>query len=239
MKKKLVLSLLLLILLTGCRSFILKTMVSKSVEIEVLYNKEKDKKLVLLPMVHLNHPEFFEDVKHKLDSLRDDGYSVFYETVQLDSTLYASKEIDTITRKWRKIVGFHLTKYDDSENKSLPRALRNNKYVAQTKKNIGLKKQDRKIDVPIDTLIQVFEIKYDEVRLSPCDFLTDLKAEYNCGKTPLHQRKYILLKVRNQYIENKVLQSKDKKIALVYGKDHFKELKQSFQNQGYQLKNKK
>lgn len=214
-------------------------MTSKSVKTEILYHEENNKKLALFPMVHLNNPAFFEDVKHKLDSLRNDGYSVFYETVQLDSTLYASREIDTITRKWRKIIGFYLTKYDDQDNKSLPRALRNSKYVAQTKKNTGLTKQDHKIDVPIDTLIQVFEIKYGEIKLSPCDFLTDLKAEYNCGKAPNYQRKYVLMDVRNQYIEQKVLQSEYKKIALVYGKYHFKELKKSFQDHGYQLKKEK
>lgn len=186
-------------------------------------------------MVHLNHPEFYEDVKHKLDSLRKLEFKVFYESVSLDTTLYSKKEIDTLKWKLRKLLGFHLTKYNDKKNKSLPSILRNSNYEAQTKTNTGLTENDIKIDVPVDTLLQVYELKYDPIKLSTCDFLTGLKEEYHCDPASKKKRDFIIMDVRNQYIEHKVIHTKYKKIALVYGKNHFKELKKNFKEKGFKI----
>ncbi|TXK75777.1 hypothetical protein [Mesonia sp. K4-1] len=208
-------------------------MTSKSVKTEVFYNKKENKKLVTFPMVHLNHQEFYDDVKYKLDSLRKQNYTIFYESVKLDTTLYSKKEIDTFKMKARKLMGFHLTAYNDKENKSLPKALRNSKYANQTHKNIGLTKTDIKIDLPLDTLLQVFELKYNKIKLGPCDYLTGLKQEYNCQQVSSFKRDDVIMSIRNQYIEYKVLNSPYNKIALVYGKNHFKELNESFKKKGY------
>ena len=65
----------------SCNSILLKLITSKEIKTKVFYNQEKDKTLVIFPMLHINHPEFYADAKVKLEKLRQQGYTVFLEGV--------------------------------------------------------------------------------------------------------------------------------------------------------------
>lgn len=127
----------------SCNSILLKLITSKEIKTKVFYNQEKDKTLVIFPMLHINHPEFYADAKVKLEKLRQQGYTVFLEGVALeDSTSFSSQQLDTVTRKMRKIVGYNLSNYKNKQNKSISKAIRNSKYVSESRENMGIQPED-------------------------------------------------------------------------------------------------
>ncbi|WP_121667521.1 hypothetical protein [Mesonia aquimarina] len=212
--------------LFSCNKLLVELFTSKKVKTEVFYNQEKEKTLVLFPMVHINHPEFYADVKTKLEKLRKKGYTVFYESVALqDSTSFSPKEMDTLTRKTRKITGIYMSDYKDQQNKSIPKAIRNNNYISQSKENLGITPQDMLVDIPMNELIEIYEKKYGAIKLTQCDWKTDYLEEYDCETVPKVRTDEIIVYTRNDTIEKRVYESKLKKIALVYGKKHFQFIK--------------
>ncbi|MFD2433631.1 hypothetical protein ACFSO9_08855 [Mesonia maritima] len=217
----------------SCNSLLLKLITSKKVKTEVFYNQEKDKTLVLFPMVHINRPEFYADVKTKLEKLREKGYTVFLEGVALkDSTAFSPEEIDTITRKMRKITGMYLSNYKNQQNKSIPRAIRNSKYSSESYENMGLQPEDINVDIPMNELIEIYEEKYGTIKLTNCDWQTNY-LEYECETVPQVRADDIIVYTRNDTIEKRVYESKLKKIALVYGGKHFDFIKGGFLGNGY------
>ena len=46
------------------------------------YYEKDDTKVFFVPMVHVNTPEFYEKRKTTIDSLRNEGYTIFYEGVR-------------------------------------------------------------------------------------------------------------------------------------------------------------
>jgi len=225
---------LLLFIVSSCTSILLKVITSKKIKTKVFYNQEKDKTLVIFPVLHINHPEFYADAKVKLEKLRQQGYIVFLEGVALkDSTSFSSQQIDTIKRKMRKITGFNLTNYKNEQNKSIPKAIRNSKYVSQSYENMGIQPEDITIDIPMNELIEIYEEKYGVIQLTQCDWETDYLEKYECETVPKVRADDVLIYTRNDTIEKRVYESKLKKIALVYGSGHFNFIKGGFQQNGY------
>ncbi|WP_274474060.1 hypothetical protein [Mangrovimonas aestuarii] len=202
------------------------------VELSSYYNEKENKTLVMVPMVHLNRPEFYDDVRNKLDSLRNEGFTVFYEGVVHDTENYSPEQNDTILWKFRKLIGFSLTThYNDTNNKSTPAYFKNDKYVMQTKKNIGISDQDLRVDLSKDTIIKMYERENGVIALTECDYNTPLMEKYECESSGRHQATQTF---RNGYIVKSTVDSPMNKIALVYGQAHFKWLKLDFiYNHGY------
>jgi len=152
-------------------------------------------------MVHVSKPEFFEDVKTKLDSLRNNDFIVYYEGVGVvDSTKYSKEKYDTLILKTRKLFGFNFQSktYSNKENESLPKAIYNDKYVAQSKGNIGIQEEDVNADVSVVEMIEVYEQKYGKIELEDCDFTTPLNSKYECDQSPNSSE--IMLKTRNDTV---------------------------------------
>lgn len=191
----------------------------ETVDLEVYHHIEKDKTIVFVPMLHIGKSVFYEDVKKNLDSLRSEGFVIFYENVKFDREKYSPEELDTLNRKIRKLLGFYFTNYKDSTNLSLPKSFFNDKYVLQTKARTGIVEKDRKVDLPLDSLVQLYEKKFGEIILAPCDFATPLKAEYNCKTL---NSEYVRHTARDEFILKKIREAPYKKIVLVYGKSHIR-----------------
>ncbi|MBW2963025.1 hypothetical protein [Mesonia aestuariivivens] len=218
----------------SCTSILLKLITSKEIKTKVFYNQEKDKTLVIFPMLHINHPEFYADAKIKLEKLRQQGYTVFLEGVALeDSTAFSSQQIDTITRKMRKITGYNLSNYKNEENKSIPKAIRNSKYISESHENMGIQPEDITVDIRMNELIEIYEEKYGPIKLTTCDWQTDYLEKYECEPVPKVRTDDILVYTRNDTIEKRVYESKLKKIALVYGSKHFQFITGGFRHNGY------
>ncbi|SHJ17639.1 hypothetical protein SAMN04488096_109146 [Mesonia phycicola] len=218
----------------SCNSLFIDLLTSKEVKTEVFYNQEKNKTLVLFPMVHINHPEFYDDTKSKLEKLRQQGYTVFFESIALkDSTVFNTQEMDTLTRKTRKISGIYMSDYKDQKNKSLPKAIRNSNYISQNRENLGFQEQDMIVDIPMNELIEIYEAKYGVIQLTQCDWETDYLEKYECETVPQVRANDVLIYTRNDTIEKRIYESKLKKIALVYGKKHFQFIRGGFMQNGY------
>ena len=219
--------------LISCASTYLSLITSKSVKLNTFYNEELDKTVVLFPMVHVNKPEFFEDVKTKLDSLRQDGFLVYYEGVAvIDSTQYSKENYEALTLKARKLFGFNFQSktYSDKENKSLPKAIYNDKYIAQNRDIIGIKDEDVNVDMSVVEMIEVYEQKYGEIELEDCDYNTPLNSKFKCDRLPNYSD--IMIMTRNDTILSHLYKESHKKIALVYGKRHFDFMRGSLQAKG-------
>ncbi len=222
-----------LFLIISCASTYLALITSKSVKLNTFYNEDEDKTVVLFPMVHVNKPEFFEDVKIKLDSLRRDGFLVFYEGVAVvDSTMYSKENYDTLTLKARKLFGFNFQSktYSSKENKSLPKAIHNDKYIAQNRDIIGIKDEDVNVDMSVVEMIEVYEQKYGKIKLEDCDFTTPLNSKFKCDRLPNYLD--IMIMTRNDTILSHLYKESHKKIALVYGERHFDFMRGALQKQG-------
>lgn len=230
MKIKYIFLFFLCFLFLSCGPIYLKLITKKEVKTYTYYNDKTSKTLVAFHMFHVNTPEFFQDVKEKLDSLRKEGFVVFYEGVGFNRENYNAAEIDTFFRKFRKLAGFHLTSYKDSTNASLPKYLTTSKYLMQTDSLMGITKEDLRVDLPLDSLINIYEKKKQEIVLTNCDFNTPLNAKYTCetlGSFSIFQT------YRNDYIEKRIMESRQQKIALVYGRKHFYFLRGAFQQNGF------
>ncbi len=231
---KLILLIFTVVFICSCNRLLIGLLTSKEVKTEVFFNQNENKTLVLFPMVHINHPEFYADVKYKLEKLRKQGYTVFFESIALkDSTAFTAQEMDTLTRKTRKILGIYMSDYKDQKNKSLPRAIRNNNYISQNRENLGMQPQDMIVDIPMDELIDIYEAKYGNIQLTQCDWETDYLEKYKCETVPEVRADEIIMYTRNDTIEKRVYESELKKIALVYGSGHFNFIKGGFQQNGY------
>ena len=76
-------------------------------EVSKKYISNGTKKLVFFEMHHVGKQEFYDDVKHDLDSLLGEGYKLFFEGVGLDKSIDSLTK-DTLFRKVRKITGMDM-----------------------------------------------------------------------------------------------------------------------------------
>ena len=74
-------------------------------------NQDNGRKVFILKMIHINKPEFYQKVKQTIDSLRADGYVVFYEGVG-----DAKNGDELYERKFRRITHYSLMSYNDEAN---------------------------------------------------------------------------------------------------------------------------
>lgn len=204
-------------------------------KIKILENHETGKVLYFLPMVHIGKPEYYENVRKIIDSLHQEGYIAYYESVAYDEEI-DSLTRDTLDRKVRKLIDFHLRKsYKDTDNKSLPKAMTKNKYIEQDYEKIGILKSDKHVDLALDSLIRRYEQEEKPIQLLPCDFETDLLDKYKCKDRKDYSDFKFIHTYRNEHIVSEVIKSEDKKIIMVYGKSHWVWFYGMFQKQGFQL----
>lgn len=185
------------------------------------YYTNGDKQLVFLPMIHLNKQEFYDEVRHYVDSLRNDGYVFVYESVRPSKDLDSLQE-DIVRRKFRRIVGFDLTSYTDKENENM-RRYRVKGAISQSMLNTGLKREtDILGDIGVDSLVTIYEKEKGEITLGEYDLKTPLNKKYKGNKLPAKDKDYLILTVRNKVLSDKIASLPDKKIAVLYGALHRK-----------------
>ncbi len=88
------------------------------------------KEVVLIPMAHLEKAAYYSEIKYHLDCLKEDGHVVFYEGVGMPA-IDGGRKNDILLRKFRRVMGFFLTGYKNSANKSIPRSIRENNCVVK------------------------------------------------------------------------------------------------------------
>jgi len=188
---------------------------------DVHYITDGDKIVAYIAMVHLNKKEFFDNAKSTVDSLRKQGYSIFYESVKMSAETDTLVQ-DTVYRKFRKIGGIHLTSYDNVDNKSIKKYQLNG-LIAQTQDNTGVNSMtDIRADIPLDSIIKLFELDKGKILLSDCDYKTPLNDKYNCSSVSKNIRDYLMLSIRNRVLADKIQSDNHSKIAVIYGLLHYK-----------------
>lgn len=205
-------------------------------EIKTLSHTNDNRIVVFVPMVHLGKPDYYKSAKTLIDSLRKEDFVVFYEGIAIQKEI-DSTSLDTINRKLRKFLGFHLSRnYKDSTNLSLPKAYRNNDYVMQDYKVMGVKmNEDFRVDLPKDEIIKGYEDEVKPIILTDCDLETPLKAKYKCKDTTEYSSHFILQTLRNKHIIKETLALDKKKIIMVYGKAHWKFIWPGLRDAGFEI----
>lgn len=227
----------MLINLTGCSAILLSSWHHDNVKerITVMQHPQKQKEIIFIPMVHVGYTSTYQQINKALDSLRNQGYLICYEGVKLSNS--DSLRLDTLQRKFRKIVGMHLSQYSDKSNKNLPKVARRihrkSNYTAQTNALIGIDTlRDVNLDLSLSELIAVYEKKHQQITLTQYDWSVPLGEKYRCQHYgELHD---LLHTFRNQYIMDYIQTSTAPKVVLVYGSKHFFWLYPKLLNAGFQ-----
>ncbi|RRA92026.1 hypothetical protein [Paenimyroides viscosum] len=195
------------------------------------YYEKEDREVAAVPMIHVNKPEFYEMTKRKIDSLRSDGYQVFYESI--DSKVTDSLQLDLLMRKFRQVTGFALMDYMDSENESF-KSLQKAKYVSQAEVDYGVNyKTDHHADLYLEQMIELFEKRFGKIILNDCDSTTLLGKKYKCSKVDESKEYYILNRIRDHYLLDKIEKSSARKIVVVFGRIHIMDLHSKIQKLGW------
>ena len=199
--------------------------------LKTLTNKKQ--KVIFIGMQHIGKNEFYDDVSIKIDSLQKQGYISFYESVSDD------KEIDSLitkrsAMKLRKLMGYIPIKHLDTTNNIIGAKIKykgKHKLVNQptySELNVDSLKSVR-ADIGITELITEFEKNDSTIQLDSCDFKFRLNdKKYNCAKVNKSLLKDFMknyvFDYRNKYLAKKIIQSKNNKVLVIYGKKHFKGL---------------
>lgn len=186
-----------------------------------MVNDSTKREVVIIPMMHTGSPKYYNRVKKIVDSLRSDGFVFFYESVQYCNDTLSAETRDTLDRKLRKVVGFHLTAYNDKENESLPFTTHMGQ-VEQTWERTGLMHGDIHADLCIEELVRRYEAAKGEIVLTDYDLRTGLTEKYYISREEQEHYNsfYIIHKLREDYLLSLFDSSSYPKVAVLYGAGH-------------------
>lgn len=219
------------LLLTSCR-MITTTILSRTDHLEKWHVGEcwsdtLPKRVYILGMQHIARQSFYDDVKARIDSLRQEGYVVYWEGLSIERNM-DSMVLDTLNRKMRKLMGFHLTSYLDDENAS-QKAYNKKKYVEQDYEYLGIHVDSSccvHADYTLGGIIEQYEIDKGEIMLSDYDWSTPLMSKYKKRKSRVAEDTtdydcyYFVHTLRNRKLYESVIESEHDKILVVYGRGH-------------------
>lgn len=196
------------------------------------YITNGEKRLVFFPMHHIGKKVFYNDVKNKIDSLKAEGFTIYYEAVHLGN-LRDSLQKDTLYLKARKITGIDFATatmnkgYIDTSKNTLLGI--KTKYIAKyhlinQPKDIILMSDSlhvKNVDGNFVDLMNASEKKFGPIELDQYDYKTKFGEKYKLKKNK-ELFKYFVEGYRNTLISTTILNDKNNKIILIYGSDHFK-----------------
>ncbi|WP_297334558.1 hypothetical protein [Flavobacterium sp.] len=225
MKLKILSAVVFLLVCTSCLNVSLHAIGAYNTKAEPTAYTNNKKTIVFIPMRHIGLKEFYDDVHRLTDSLHNEGYIVFYESVKIrDSFTDEQKKIMDL--KLRKMVGVSIDTIgylDTVNNRLMGRRFKNRKGLMNQPKytlmGADLTK-DRVQDVPVNELIAEYESRYGEIRLNPCDYNLRPDEKYECGKEPDDQVNAIIRGYRDESLAKAIMEEKNDKIVLVFGALH-------------------
>jgi hypothetical protein len=228
---------LLSVLFTGCLTSCQRLMlnVTGALDDKATFKKIKNtnREILFIPMHHVGKQEFYDDVKRKIDSLRNEGFAFLYEGVKHFRDTDSLKN-DTIRRKVRKILWVDVLSkkmkagyIDSSGNTSVgisQKSIKKYELVNQPRRSASGIDSVRDIwaDVYLTDLVEGFEKKYGRITLSQCELEWKFDEKYTCERYRNDdERKFMLEGFRNEVLMNKILDDKHAKVAIIYGSRHF------------------
>ena len=212
-----------------------KTGLEKMMKVE---NQLTGREIIMIGMIHLEKQEFFDEIRIYLDSLKNDGYMVFYEGIDMKKDVDSLRQ-DTLCRKFRRVAGFHLTDYTNKENKSLPRIFSSGDYEMQTLDILGLTTdRDTLVDLSLKEMIEQYEHDKSPIVLNEYDWDTDLMEKYKirkAGGKNQYSRYHLIRTIREDHIIETVKATEYPKIVLLYGKAHWFMLYAPLRDMGFEI----
>lgn len=240
MKKMKILIYLTLFSLLSCTSFKvnlafkLMGVYDDNIQLSKVTNEEKE--VIFFPMHHLGTAPFYNDVKTKIDSLKKIGYFFYTEEVK------GNKKDSITVRKSIKLTGIPFSR-NNAGYKHFFDSIYNGKV--KFKKEIldqpspskfGLDESNSKTaDVTLKEMIDYYESKYGEIKLEPCDFEKSFYEKPNCKYKPAEKKVVddVYINFRNKNIIKTLLVDNHKKVAIIYGAEHFKGIREELLKQGF------
>jgi hypothetical protein len=195
--------------------------------------------VTFIPMHHAGTEKFYADVKKKVDSLEQEDYFIYWEKIKSEDK--DSIIMDTLSRKFRKITGVFQFKNDfagvlDSITKNKFHKLKKTLINQPSYWELGVDSlHSRNVDATVSQMIAYHEKKYGVVVLETCDFETKLSQINSCERK--HDKVIsndIIVNFRNQIILTEIDKEIKNKIAIIYGENHFKGIKEGLIERGYQ-----
>jgi|SRR5690606_3734640 len=194
--------------------------------------KKGDKEIVYIPMQHIGTVLFYKDVKHKIDSLKNNNYFFYLEKVNVEIT-------DTISiRKFKKMTNIPMVKngYMDSMDSIVKTKLKKELINQPTYEALGLDSLNSKnVDVSLKDMISYYESNFSEIILEPCDYKTSIYNRTDCKnfkKNTIFETE-IIYNFRDKHIVDEIQNDNHNKIAIIYGKNHFIGITKRLMSLGY------
>lgn len=221
---------LLLCYLTSCTTYALRKMgaMENSAELKKAGNGHKE--IVFVPMHHIGTRPFYDDVKSKIDSLRNSGYLIYFEGVNFSNKKDPQAD-DTLAMKIRRVsrVDLRAMKSNDGYIDTLTstfmgrkvKAIKKYKLVNQPRRSMYDLNTDRNVDAYMSDAVAFYEEKYEPIPLTEYDYNTPASVKYTAIPYKKNNVKKIIMEdFRNEYITNEIAKDEHTKIALVYGAKH-------------------
>lgn len=230
--KKLSILIIIMFFLVSCKKIMFLIAIKKTVhkEIKIYENEQNLKQVFYIPTVHLGKKPYYASIKNYVDSLRSKNFLILYEGVMTEKTH------DTIFRKFRKVAGFHISSYNNVENKSLSSRYKKKKYLNQTSQDIGLQyDKDINVDYDLTSLITDYEKKYKKITLNEYDYSTQLNAKYDIKQTKGHNHYFLINSLRDEYLFKMLKKYNAQNVVLLYGAGHKYMIHANLTNENYKL----
>lgn len=196
-----------------------------------LKHPETGREVVIIGMIDVEKPEFFGEIRQYLDSVKREGYVVFYEGIERYDDDDDPARLDTVRRKLRRVEGTNPDHYYDKI--SLPK-----RYELQSIEVLGLTTdRDFNVDMTIDEMVTEYERRYGEIVLTDYDWQTGLGEKYKRRKSGKQEYSSYDMErtIRDDYITEEALNSPHEKIVLLYGASHWFSLYPPFMDAGYEV----
>lgn len=237
MKRKAIYFLISLLML-GCKSYLynvaLESMGIYDDTINLSSMRTDKNDIVFFPMRHIGTEPYYADVQSKVDSLNKKGYYFYFELIEGDIN------DDTLLRKFKKINGlaYNQNGYTDNIDSLFKNKFKAKKTILSqpSYKDLGVDSiSSKRVDVNHEDIISYYEEKYNTIVLEPCDFETSLYEETTCNDEKLSKevRQDIIVNFRNQVVINEIISSSKPKIAVIYGENHIRGIKEGLLKEGY------
>ena len=240
MKRTIFFAYLIIALFSCCTSFKVNLafkilgIYDDSVKITKLTSNEKE--VIFIPMHHLGTAAFYNDVKNKIDSLKKEGYFFYTEEVK------GSRKDSITIRKSIKLTGVPFSRnnigykaYFDSIYKG---KVKFKKEITNQPSSVGFgldEKNSKTVDVSLKEMIDYYESKYGEIKLEPCDFEKSIYEKPSCTSKRINKdvEEDVYVDFRNKNIIKTYLNDDHEKTAIIYGKGHFKGIKEELLKLGF------
>lgn len=221
----------LILLLVSCQTTLIRVLSKHNIEgeVKVLHHKVTHQTIIFFPMVHVGKISYYKSVSPLVDSLRKEGYCIYYENVAILHTM-DSLDKEAYEKKFRKILGFSFV----TSPSSLPKEYQMKGFILQDYQLMGLTPNDHVLDLNIAQIIDSLEAKYGPISLNLCDSITPLHEKYTCNGTLNHLKYDATTTFRDKHITKHILKSKGN-IVLIYGKRHWYMIYPELIKHGYQL----